>query len=84
MSTVTETRPVVRLNNDGDKPVINHYNRKDDITRSIVTGESILALCGFVGPVHARGNGSTGQRTRGVYLMCGECKSIYDTMPAAI
>lgn len=80
MSTITETRPTARLSNDGEKPVINHYNRKDDITRAIVTGEKILALCGFVGAIRARGNGSAGQRTRGVYIICEECKRTYDGM----
>lgn len=83
MSTVTETRPATRLSNDGEKPVINHYNRKEDITRALVTGESIIALCGAIGPIRARGNGSVGQRTCGVYIVCEECKRTYDGLPPA-
>lgn len=82
MSTITETRPTARLSNDGEKPVINHYHRKDDITRAIVTGEKILALCGQISTIRARGNGSAGQSTRGVYIICEECKRTYDAMPA--
>lgn len=83
MSTITETRPTTRLSNDGDKPVINHYHRKEDITRAVVTGEKILALCGQVGTIWARGNGSVAQRTRGVLIVCEECKRAYDGMPPA-
>ena len=80
MSTITESRPVTRLSNDGEKPVINHYNRKDDMTRAIITGESILALCGFVGPIQARGNGSVAQKTRGVYILCEDCKRAFEAL----
>jgi hypothetical protein len=81
MSTITEARPSTRLSNDGDKPVMNHYHRKDDITRAIVTGEKILALCGQVSTIRARGNGSVAQRTRGVLILCADCKRVYDGMP---
>lgn len=82
LSTITETRPETRLTNDGDKPVMNHYHRKDDITRAMVTGERILALCGNISTIYARGNGSVAQRTRGVLILCEECKRVYDAMPA--
>lgn len=82
MSTMTDTRTSPRLVNDGDKPVINHYNLQADITRSIVTGESILAMCGFVGPVQGRGNGSVAQKTRGVLIVCEPCKRAFDGLSA--
>jgi hypothetical protein len=81
MSTTTAARSFTRLTNDGNKPVINHYNHKEDITRAIVTGESILALCGFIGPIRAQGNGSVAKRTRGVYIICEDCKRIYAGLP---
>ena len=49
----TETRPVVtteprlsRGDGDGDHDRFSHYCRKADITRALVTGEAITALCG--------------------------------------
>lgn len=82
MSTATATRPATRLSADSDVPVINHYNLKEDMTRAIVTGESILALCGFVGPIRGRGNGSVAQRTKGVYIICKDCKRAYNGLSA--
>ena len=34
------------ISDDGDHDRFAHYARKDDVTRSIVTGEAIVALCG--------------------------------------
>lgn len=78
MSIATETRPATRLSADSEAPVINHYYRKEDITRAIVTGESILAMCGFVGSIQGHGNGSAALRTKGVYIVCKDCKRAYD------
>lgn len=82
MSTMTSTRTTPRLVNDGDKPVVNHWNRLEDITRSIVTGESILAMCGFIGPVQGRGNGSVAQKTKGVLIVCEPCKRAFEGLSA--
>lgn len=78
MSTSTLVRPSQRLSNDGEKPTINHYMSKADITRAIVTGESVLALCGSIGPIRARGGGAVTQTTRGRMIVCRVCKSIFD------
>ena len=34
------------ISDDGDHDRFAHYARKDDVTRSYVTGEAIVALCG--------------------------------------
>jgi Protein of unknown function (DUF3039) len=75
-----ETHPSPRPSNDGEWPIFNHYHRKYDITRAIVTGEKILALCGLAITVRARGNGSVAQRTAGVYLVCEPCKQAFEAL----
>lgn len=42
----TITAPVRPDLNDGDHDRFAHYARKDEITRALVTGEQIVALCG--------------------------------------
>lgn len=80
---MTDTRTTPRMVNVGERPVINHYNRHEDITRSIITGESIPAMCGFVGPVQGRGNGSVAQKTRGAFIVCEPCKRAFEALGAA-
>lgn len=57
---------------NGDHDMFSHYAHKDDITRAMVTGEHIMALCGKVW-VPTR----DGER----FPVCPECKEIYGQLP---
>ncbi|MFN8035501.1 MAG: DUF3039 domain-containing protein [Acidimicrobiia bacterium] len=47
VETATPTRaPETISTDDGDHDRFAHYCRKGDVTRALVTGEAIVALCG--------------------------------------
>ncbi|MGP6172008.1 DUF3039 domain-containing protein [Microbacterium sp. A204] len=56
---------------------LNHYIRKSDITRSIVEGVAVPALCGDMDVVVARGNGSV-KSSRG--MACPLCQLVYEEL----
>lgn len=47
MTTAPAPYPTL-ANSDTDEPKVAHYARSADITRAMVTGEAIQALCGKV------------------------------------
>ncbi|MHA7261900.1 DUF3039 domain-containing protein [Arthrobacter sp. TMN-37] len=66
----------------GDFPVVNHRIRKDLITRSIVEGVRVPALCGEHVQVYSRGSGRLTQATRGVLVLCPMCEHMLTMRPA--
>jgi hypothetical protein len=59
---------------------LNHYAPKAAITASIVTGESVTALCGETFVAEAQGGGST---SADELQICAMCALIYND-PAAL
>lgn len=56
----------------GDHERFSHYANKNDITRSMVTGEPIIALCG---------KKWTPSRDPKKFPLCPTCKEIFDQLP---
>ena len=69
----TVAKPVVdtRLD-DGDHDRFAHYVRKEDIVRSAVTGEPVIALCGKVW---------IPTRDPERYPVCPTCKELFARVP---
>lgn len=70
-STIDRPQPRVQ---GSRRPTLNHYVNKAEITRSVVTGGPVTALCGATYVVTAHGGGRTDAPTAAV---CDTCASIY-------
>ncbi|WP_418789571.1 DUF3039 domain-containing protein [Paenarthrobacter ilicis] len=55
--------------------VVNHYVPKEEITKSIVFGTEVTALCGVRYVVEGQGSGSARNSTA---VVCPLCGNIYD------
>lgn len=64
----TLTPDDTRLDGDDDD-VVSHYARKTDITRALIDGTPIKALCGVVFVPH---------RDPSRFPVCARCKQVYD------
>lgn len=71
----SRTHPVTHLVPEPDG--LNHYVRKSEITRSIVEGVAVVALCGTRVLTSAQGNGNTGNRR---LQTCAMCSLTYESM----
>lgn len=78
MNTATLEAPTA-LKAEPLRPVVFHYHSKADITRSIVTGEPVAALCGKTSAVS---DGNPGKHRGGTAIVCPACLSIYDGLRA--
>lgn len=76
MNTTTETS--TKLQTSNFKPIVNHYTTKAEITRSIVEGTPVKALCGETWVVRGSAGGRVSKRTNGVLVICPLCAHIYD------
>lgn len=54
---------------DGDHERYSHYAPADEVTRAIVMGASVMALCGKIWVPH---------RDPNKYKVCPTCKEIYE------
>jgi hypothetical protein len=58
-------------------PAVNHYVRKDRITRSLVEGVSVRAACGVQFVVESQGGGQT--EAPGA-TVCPDCEELFERM----
>lgn len=72
VGTTLDERTDHRLD-EGDHERFAHYVRKEEITRSAVTGEPVIALCG---------KKWVPSRDPERFPVCPECKKIYQAMRA--
>jgi hypothetical protein len=77
--TTTILEAPVSIQSAQQRPVVFHYHTKADITRSIVTGEPVAALCGKTSTVS---DGNPGKYRGGAAIVCPACLSIYDGLRA--
>ena len=57
--------------NDGDHERHSHYAPADEVTRALVMGAAVMALCGKIWVPH---------RDPNKYPVCPTCKEIYEGM----
>lgn len=68
--TVLDDRPV--LDDEGDHERYAHYAPKDKVTKALIEGTPVVALCGKVWvPTKNPDN----------YPVCPECKEIWESLP---
>jgi hypothetical protein len=58
-------------------PTLNHYVRKDRITRSIVEGVAVRAACGERFVVTSQGGGRTDAPAA---IVCPDCEALFERM----
>ncbi len=68
--TPTRTEAESLLQDSGDQ-VFSHYAEKDEITRALVLGIPVVALCGKIWVPH---------RDPDKYPICPRCKQIHDAL----
>lgn len=65
------TREVLSPTDAGDHDLFSHYVKKDEILKSAMSGNPIIAICGKVW---------TPGRDPQKFPICAECKEIYEMM----
>lgn len=80
MSTSTAEAQTTLTRRSGGRPTIFHYCRKERITESIVTGATIIGLCGARVTV---GDANPGGHRGGSAVVCPKCSDLYDALRPA-
>ena len=78
MTSISQS-PRVQSKTAGRADGLNHYLRKVDITRAVVDGVPVTALCGIVFRPTSQGRGSVGARARAI---CPLCQLVFDELPS--
>lgn len=72
--SIVENEERVKDDGAGDHDRLSHYVSKEDIVRSSMTGEPVFALCG---------KKWTPSRNPERYLVCPQCKEIWESLKEA-